>query len=243
MSAIEERVDRAYRAVVKAVPEIEGLVLQPYETPPEYEVRMGGGPKARTIAERARQLRRDLGIPFWDAVLLLGTEAGGEANRDALLRAASYHQSPSGDRVVLEREELFAHGFASVPDDGRSWAVSSAVEVESGAELHLPMLDFRCSKSGAELQMVIEISKRLLAKPFVILETAHSYHLLGASLLDFEEFAAFFGRASLFGPLVDRAYIAHQLINGSAALRVTGTADQPAPRACFATLAEAAWDG
>ncbi len=61
---------------------------------------------------------------------------------------------------------------------------------------------------------------RPLDCPWVIIESEQSYHLLGASLISDRELTKFFGRAILLGPLVDRNYVAHQLINGNAALRV-----------------------
>ncbi len=81
-------------------------------------------------------------------------------------------------------------------------------------------LDIRCSMSRANFVSLEQVADRLLDCPWALIESECSYHLIGASLLTEREFAKFFGKAILFGPLVDRNYVAHQLINGCAALRI-----------------------
>ena len=118
----------------------------------------------------------------------------------------------------------------------RPWALLSSVELESGEVHHLPMLDFACPKSAANLESVVRACEMLVQAPFVLLETCASYHLVGSKPIDARTAAAFYGKAILLGPLVDRGYIGHQLIEGRAALRVSGAGDIPAPALCYSSL-------
>jgi hypothetical protein len=56
------------------------------------------------------------------------------------------------------------------------------------------------------------------------------------------ELAKFFGKAILLGPLVDRNYVAHQLINGSAALRIVSLAGKAELQTRVTTFPHYAWD-
>jgi len=58
-----------------------------------------------------------------------------------------------------------------------------------------------------------------VGKGFIV-ETDRSYHFYGAELLTGQEWSQFLGRALQFSPIVDRAWIAHQLIDLSCNLRI-----------------------
>jgi hypothetical protein len=54
-----------------------------------------------------------------------------------------------------------------------------------------------------------------------LVETDKSYHFYGTKLLEEKELVEFLGRALLFAPIVDRAWISHQLIELCCALRIS----------------------
>lgn len=53
-----------------------------------------------------------------------------------------------------------------------------------------------------------------------MLETDRSYHFYGAELQTVSEQTAFLARALFYSPIVDRAWIAHQLIDKRSNLRI-----------------------
>ena len=108
------------------------------------------------------------------------------------------------------------------PVDGESsLTFLSEVLRKDGTIAHVPMLDFHAFKSPANLRIVEVIAQRLLPEGSILLDSGESYHLYGTKLLSEENFRLFLARALLFAPIVDRAYVAHQLIEGRCALRLS----------------------
>jgi hypothetical protein len=164
---------------------------------------------------------------------------------ESIFDGALYHQSLSKTLLEVPRADVLNPGIAvTVKKAGipYPWAVLSRVHSKDAAEHHVPMLDFRCSISGPNLVLLQLVAKRLLDCPWVLIESEHSYHLLGASLLTDRELAKFFGKAILLGPLVDRNYVAHQLINGSAALRILNLAGKTGLKTRVTTFPPNAWE-
>ncbi len=54
-----------------------------------------------------------------------------------------------------------------------------------------------------------------------LLQSGESYHFYGKGLLDDRALVRFLGQALLLAPVIDRAWIAHQLIEGASALRIS----------------------
>ena len=88
------------------------------------------------------------------------------------------------------------------------------------------MLDFHLP-SGSENQATAVASLNAVrAGRGLLVESGKSYHFLGIDTVSSEELWAFLARALLLGPLVDRAWIAHQLLEGRCALRVSSRVGQ-----------------
>jgi hypothetical protein len=104
---------------------------------------------------------------------------------------------------------------------GASLTFLSEVVCRDGSLRHLPMADFHMFKSAPNQRVVEVVAQRLFPRGGVLLESGESYHGYGAELLSEAEFRRFLGKALLCAPIVDRAYLAHQLIEGRCALRLT----------------------
>ena len=99
--------------------------------------------------------------------------------------------------------------------------VSSDVKLLSRERAHIPMVDFRCPATGKNRELAIRACSLIDQAGGYLLESGHSYHFYGKSLLKPDEFLAFLGRILLLSPIVDRAWIAHQLIEGACGLRIS----------------------
>ncbi len=64
---------------------------------------------------------------------------------------------------------------------------------------------------------------------FVLL-SAKSYHFYGGELMEEVDLCRFLGKAFLFTPIVDRAWIAHQLMASACAPRVSQRPQYGAPK-------------
>ena len=210
-----------YEALVDLLPDVQALLVRSYKNPPPYEERVTNRTSPDDILLQARKLRSAKGLPFWDAIVLEVIAEG--SIEDWLLEGLLFHQEPIGKPLEISRGEVQADGIVTAVAKAQvpyPWALLSEVVCADGMQTHFPMLDFRCEISPSNLKSVEAIARRLLSCPWAVIESERSYHLVGAELLTFRELAAFFGRALLLGPIVDRHYIAHQLLNGSAALRI-----------------------
>jgi hypothetical protein len=65
------------------------------------------------------------------------------------------------------------------------------------------------------------VAVRLLPSGGLIVDSGHSYHLVGSHPVTPDGLIDFLARASLFGSIVDRAYIAHQILERRCALRIS----------------------
>ena len=79
-------------------------------------------------------------------------------------------------------------------------------------------------------------SLKLLKQPGALLSSGKSYHFYGANLLTDEDLRIFLGRALLFAPITDKTWIAHQLIEGSCALRISSRKDYGGPPKIIAII-------
>lgn len=242
MYKIKKPAEIAYQAIVRQLPEISSLFVAPYRIPPKYEDRVLGQAGDKQLLIKARDHRDKLKIPFWDAVITEAMAIG--PINELIIDGILYHQNINENVYEIHRSDILCAGIVKSIDKAGikyPWAVLSRVRTKHGKELHVPMLDFRCQVSEFNLISLQRIAHQLLNCPWVIIESDMSYHLVGASLINYKEFSAFLGKAVLLGPLVDRNYIAHQLINGCAGLRIVGPTSKSALNTRYTTFPRDSW--
>lgn len=99
-------------------------------------------------------------------------------------------------------------------------ALSSCVEMANGDLAHIPMLDLACANDASGYISAVAALK-VLSTPGFLLDSGKSFHFYGKKVLPNNEFFSFLGRAALLTPIIDAPWIAHQLIEGAAALRLS----------------------
>jgi hypothetical protein len=176
--------------------------------------------------ESALELRATSGIPFWDAVFLSGEE-GAAGLPLSLVKAALLHQSieeEHSENVVID-SDLFERLFERVeamPEGRDVLALSSRVTSASGLVRHLPMIDFASKSRRVGSEITVKRAIQALGVPGSLIESGRSYHYFGHRLLSADERADFLHRSMLLAPITDGRWIAHQLIEGRSALRISG---------------------
>ena len=174
------------------------------------------------IIEAGLEIRRDLGLPFWDAVLLSCFGSGQVAFH--ILEKALFHNSPPRRLLWVSRNDWSAKHLALVLQEvevGRILVVSSRARLSDGTYGHLPMIDFHCPISKANQEMSARVAQLLHPSGGYLLNSGQSYHFYGKALIPEAEFLASLGRALLLSPIIDRAWVAHQLIEGACGLRIS----------------------
>jgi hypothetical protein len=214
---------RALAVVLSSLKEIEEVYVAECRPLPALQNRLDLTPAERSVVERALEQRKLTGLSFWDAVLL---ELSDSPDAFRLLDAAMMHVSFLGYERSLSWASAVGGGlertcdeFATTP--GASLTLLSEVRCRDGSKRHLPMIDFHSFSSPANQRVVEAVAVRLFPEGAIVLASGESYHAYGTQLLSEIEFRRLLGRALLFAPIVDRAYMAHQLIEGRCALRLT----------------------
>ena len=174
------------------------------------------------MLDRALSLKSTTGLPFWEALMLLLPTV--DAKAETLLRAAVRHNDPMDCRLeAIDADQLRANHCRlcdASSDSNRMLALQSRVLLRDGNSRHIPMLDFHVPASDRSLHIVMTVLRVLDLSGFVLL-SGKSYHFYGDELMEERDLYRFLGKALLFTPIVDRAWIAHQLIASACALRVS----------------------
>lgn len=105
----------------------------------------------------------------------------------------------------------------------KALALYSSCWARDGGNFHIPMMDFHVPSSDEGLKFVIAGLHAANAPDGVILNSGNSYHYYGNALLLASGWIEFMTRCLLLAPLTDIRYIAHRLLAGRAALRLTAS--------------------
>lgn len=89
-----------------------------------------------------------------------------------------------------------------------------------GSVCHIPMIDFHIPASETNLRVVCDVCEALGLNNGYLLESGVSYHFVGANPVSEEELMRILIDALLFCPIVDGAWICHQLKERSCSLRI-----------------------
>jgi hypothetical protein len=214
---------RALGVLLSSLPDIREVRLAECRPLPPLQSRLDLTPGERIAFERALAHRSRTGLSFWDAALL---ELPGIPDAIRFLDAAMMHVSFRGHERSLPWASAVAGGLESAcaqysSQVGASLTFLSEMICRDGSLRHLPMLDFHPPKSAPNQRIVEAVAGRLFPQGAILLDSGESYHAYGTELLSESEFRRFLGMALLLAPIVDRAYVAHQLIEGRCALRLT----------------------
>ena len=206
--------------IVSAHPEIDVVFLgQPHINVPLLS-RSDLLPSERDLIRTAWQQCSESGLPLWDSVMLRLTHS--DQISGTILSQAMVHHGISKTQFSV-KSEAFTRKIRELSESvppGQMLAMCSEVQLKNGSIKHIPMIDFRCPVSPHCLQLVRKIAKLFDVGKGFIVETDRSYHFYGAELLTGQEWSQLLGRALQFSPIVDRAWIAHQLIDLCCNLRI-----------------------
>jgi hypothetical protein len=201
--------------------EIKSIKLfRPKAFPPAQDVPTIPAGERHAIQEGLR-LRDSLGLSFWDSTLLfISTHPVAAGN---LLEIATRHNPQNADFIMIPRSECREDNFRETISrltNGQILAISSAVATFDGVVRHVPMLDFHCKESPANLNTVKVILRELRLNGYIAM-SGGSYHFYGRKLIDEQQLILILARALLFSPVVDHRWIGHQLIERACGLRIS----------------------
>lgn len=159
------------------------------------------------------------GIPFSEALLghIMNEEIELASDLSGLVRHNGMSEIYRLDREDWMRESREA---LRLNRSRKMIAVSSKVISLGGKIRHIPMLDLRIPVGSTGKASAISILKEIGQSGYLI-NSGKSFHFYGSESVTQKRFMKMLGMALLFSPLVDVPWIAHQLIEGAAALRLS----------------------
>jgi len=171
---------------------------------------------AEPLIERALEIRNVTGLPFMDAInMSIAQDQRADAD---IVRQIAFHNFV--DRPFWHSVDSdLARSISEQMSGPAMCVISSVLRLRDGSIRHLSMIDFHIVHSSAVLA-IVELICRELGGSGWILDSGRSYHYYGTRILTSDELSRFLGKALLFAPLTDRAWIAHQLIDGACSLRL-----------------------
>lgn len=166
--------------------------------------------------DKAMNIRNIYKLPFWDSMML--TYFNNKVTSDEILNCAIKHNSPI-ESIETTNVTLIVKILEENPNE--NIAFNSKVILKNNEIRHLPLLDFHIPVSDFNLIQIKKVLTFLGMKVGYILYSGESYHFIGNELLDEKSLVDFLSRSLFFSPIIDRAWIAHQLIERSCSLRVS----------------------
>lgn len=165
--------------------------------------------------EQAMKVRDRLRLPFWDAVMV--TTFNNPDYSTSILNAALHHNQAS-NLFHIKTEDI--SGNPLLFNNSERIAVCSSVLMKDKQTRHIPMLDFHIPVSEVNLHVVESVCKILGLSPGYILNSGESYHFISSGTVTWQELYLLLSKALRFCPILDRAWISHQLEEGFCSLRV-----------------------
>lgn len=207
---------------------ISAIFAFAYKHPMLLQQRLTMSHDENAIVEKAKILRNASRLPFWESLML----SCFDEKRDYvhLLQEATFHQPHTNSFFRISRAEVHAGQLDQLMKDllpGYHLSFSSRVELGCGEIRHIPLLDFHCPENINNDRLVSEVCKQLNLSRALVFASGESYHALGLELIDALGFRDFLTRSLLFAPIVDARYVAHQLLDGECALRLSHSTDKP----------------
>jgi hypothetical protein len=211
-------------ALLDNTPSIQSISLAELHVPERMQKRIAKNTVLEAVIPEALTLREQYGVPFWMAMILMAQKLDLPLPPE-LLTAAAFHQ-PMGaatadiDVPSTDVTSTYLRDRIGSVHSEHILVISSRVTLHTGAAAHIPMLDFRMAASSRNLSTAQAVVRQLGLEG-VILNSGQSYHFYGLSPLSPNDLNSYLAEALLFTPIIDYRWIAHQLIEGACALRLS----------------------
>lgn len=167
------------------------------------------------MLEKALELKKT-GLPFWDGIML---SAFNNPNYSEVILEKALRHNSHPQLTYVPKDKLFSW-FKEQARDIDSYAFCSKVLMDNDKEGHLPLLDFHIPVSETNAKVVESVCRKIGLLKGWILNSGESYHFIGGEPIFYKDLELLLYKALMFTPIIDKAWISHQLREHSCSLRI-----------------------
>lgn len=203
--------------------DIIGVFVHTFPNSPKIQQRISFSDLETLQFELALNLRDAVGLPFWDALMLTYKDRKHFSTK--ILDSALLHQSKK-EKTFIDVKTFFQEEFELKLRGDINYAFNSEVVLSNGSRGHILMLDFQIPQNAVNQKIAEHLIRCLDIQDGFLFNSGRSYHYLGKRIVDELSMIRFLSTALFFTPLIDKMWIAHQLIDRSCSLRITKKDDK-----------------
>jgi hypothetical protein len=197
---------------------IKGIYIHSYPDAPQLQERIKFSKVESLQFNEAIKIRDNTMLPFWDSLML--SYHNREEFSKEILRGALLHNFKR-DKYFVEREHFINTHLDEFLSNNINFAVNSEVITVNNERKHLILLDFHIQESKRNQRVVESVLEAMSLNDGYLLRSGKSYHFIGMNLINEYELINILGKSLFFAPIIDKAWVAHQLIERSCSLRIT----------------------
>ena len=202
--------------VLRGAPLIDYLSFHTFpEMKPVQESEPDWNEEERHMFVRALEFKK-MGMSFWDGIMLSTFNNPGYSER-LLHQALRHNTHPLLTFVAKDNLSVWLEDHTRSID---TIALCSKVIMASGEELHLPLIDFHIPFFETNVRVVVSVCSMLGLYDGWILNSGESYHFIGAKPMCYTDLEQLLCKALMYTPIIDKAWISHQLREHSCSLRI-----------------------
>jgi hypothetical protein len=197
---------------------IDGINIHRFPNAPSLENRLIFTRNEYAHYQSALKLRETNHVPFWDALMLSFYNNNEFADR-ILENVLDSHAKR--EKELVPRDILLNSAF--LPDlrsNDINYAINSQVVTKDGKKRHILLLDFHIPENSSN-QIIVEKVLEILNLKGYLLRSGRSYHFIGEQLISTYRLISIISKCLFFTPIIDKSWIAHQLVDKSCSLRFT----------------------
>ncbi|MDX7696357.1 hypothetical protein [Aeromonas dhakensis] len=203
------------KKIIEKNPEVDVFRFFTFSFSNKVQTRLGSfSDSEENSIKRAISYKKENSSSFWESFFATSVSHSDIQNR--ILKEAIHHNKNRPYIHILNKDIL---DFLE-KNEYENLAINSKVILRDGQIKHIPMLDFKI-KSSTENTAFVQAVINTLGQTGSVLDSGKSYHFIGDTLITKNELTKLLANFILFHPISDKSWAAHQLIEGSASLRIS----------------------
>lgn len=199
---------------IKNNPDIDLLTFSKYKQQPLIQEKIELSKIDNEFISAALDIRNRLRLPFWDSLMLSFFD---KKNVSKNLLSIALTHNKNIEKITTRNIDDIRNYIIKNPQD--SISLNSEIHLRKNIVKHFFLLDFHIYPSDNNLKIATDILQ-ILGLHGHILDSGESYHFVSDSFFELESLINLLAKSLLFSPIVDRAWIAHQILERSCSLRV-----------------------